>query len=89
MKLATTTCDFGIYPSHEERIRHLYDAGFRIFVSMDNYVEASAQVTESYFRQTRRWVTGAKMAYASETFEDLFNPAAVLNNQRGDVPADE
>ena len=56
---------------------------------MDNYVEASAQVTESYFRQTRRWVTGAKMAYASETFEDLFNPAAVLNNQRGDVPADE
>ena len=72
-----------------DKYNALYDAGFRIFVSMDNYVEASAQVTESYFRQTRRWVTGAKMAYASETFEDLFNPAAVLNNQRGDVPADE
>ena len=72
-----------------DKYNALYDAGFRIFVSMDNYVEASAQVTESYFRQTRRWVTGAKMAYASETFEDLFNPAAVLNNQRGDVLADE
>ena len=72
-----------------EKYNTLYNAGFRIFVSMDNYVTASAQVTESYFRQTRRWVTGAKMTYASETFEDLFNPASVLNNQRGDVPADE
>ena len=72
-----------------DKYNALYNAGFRIFVSMDNYVEASAQVTESYFRQTRRWVTGAKMAYASESFADLFNAASVLNNQRGEVPADE
>ena len=52
-------------------------------------MEASAQVTESYFRQTRRWVTGAKMTYASDSFADLFNAASVLNNQRGEVPADE
>lgn len=39
MKLATTTCDFGIYPSHEERIRHLYDAGFR-YIDLSLYTEA-------------------------------------------------
>ncbi len=36
MKLATTTCDFTIYPSHEERIRHLHDAGFR-YVDLSLY----------------------------------------------------
>lgn len=67
----------------------LYNAGFRFFVGMNNDMAASAQVTESYFRQTRRWVTGAKMTYASESFADLFNASSVLNNQRGEVPADE
>lgn len=38
MKLATTTCDFGIYPTHEERIRHLYDAGFR-YIDLSLYTE--------------------------------------------------
>ena len=71
-----------------DKFNALYNAGFRIFVGMDNYSN-SAQVTNSYFRQTRRWVTGAKMTYASENFTDLFNPANVLNNQRGEVPADE
>lgn len=67
----------------------LYNAGFRIFVGMNNDLAASSQVTDNYFRQTRRWVTGAKMTYASESFADLFNAASVLNNQRGEVPADE
>ena len=71
-----------------DKFNTLYNAGFRIFVGMDN-TGNSAQVTNSYFRQTRRWVTGAKMTYASESFTDLFNPADVLNNQRGEVPADE
>lgn len=71
-----------------DKFNTLYNAGFRIFIGMDN-MGNSAQVTNSYFRQTRRWVTGAKMAYASENFTDLFNPALVLNSQRGDVPADE
>ena len=39
MKLATTTCDFGIYPTHEERIRHLYDAGFR-YIDLSLYTES-------------------------------------------------
>ena len=39
MRLATTTCDFGIYPTHEERIRHLYDAGFR-YIDLSLYTEA-------------------------------------------------
>ena len=39
MKLATTTCDFGMYPTHEERIRHLYDAGFR-YIDLSLYTEA-------------------------------------------------
>ena len=67
----------------------LYNAGFRIFVGMNNDLAASSQVTDNYFRQTRRWVTGAKMTYASESFADLFNAASVLNNQRGEVPAAE
>ena len=72
-----------------EKYNVLYNAGFRYFVGMNNDMPASAQVTDEYFRHTRRWVTGAKMAYAPESFEDLFNPATVLNNQRGEVPADE
>ncbi len=36
MKLATTTCDFTIYPTHEERIRHVHDAGFR-YVDLSLY----------------------------------------------------
>ena len=71
-----------------DKFNTLYNAGFRIFVGMDN-MGNSAQVNNAYFRQTRRWVTGAKMTYASENFTDLFNPAEVLNNQRGEVPADE
>lgn len=71
-----------------DKYNTLYNAGFRIFVGMDN-MGNNAQVTNAYFRQTRRWVTGAKMAYASENYTDLFNPATVLNNQRGEVPADE
>ena len=71
-----------------DKFNALYNAGFRIFIGMDN-MGNSAQVNNAYFRQTRRWVTGAKMAYRSENFTDLFNPATVLNNQRGDVPADE
>ena len=39
MRLATTTCDFGMYPTHEERIRHLYDAGFR-YIDLSLYTEA-------------------------------------------------
>ena len=72
-----------------EKYDALYNAGFRIFVGMDNTTAASAQVTDTYFRQTRRWVTGAKMAYASDSFTDLFDASTVLSTQRGDVPADK
>ena len=71
-----------------DKFNTLYNAGFRIFVGMDN-MGNSTQVNNAYFRQTRRWVTGAKMTYTSENFTDLFNPAEVLNNQRGEVPVDE
>ena len=71
-----------------DKYNTLYNAGFRIFVGMDN-MGNNAQVNSAYFRQTRRWVTGAKMTYASENFTDLFNPSAVLNNQRGEVPVEE
>lgn len=72
-----------------EKFDALYNAGFRIYVGMDNATAASAQVTDTYFRQTRRWVTGAKMAYASDSFTDLFDASTVLSPERGDVPADE
>jgi hypothetical protein len=72
-----------------EKFETLYNAGFRVFVGMNNDMPASGLVADTYFRQTRRWVTGAKMAYASESFSDLFNASAVLSTERGDVPADE
>ena len=37
MKLATTTGDFALFtPSHAERLRHVYDAGFR-YVDLSMY----------------------------------------------------
>lgn len=72
-----------------EKFETLYNAGFRVFVGMNNDLPASGLVADTYFRQTRRWVTGAKMAYASESFSDLFNASTVLSTERGDVPADE
>ena len=72
-----------------EKFETLYNVGFRVFVGMNNDMPASGLVADTYFRQTRRWVTGAKLAYASETFSDLFNASTVLSTERGDVPADE
>lgn len=71
-----------------DKFTELHNAGFRFYIGMDNEVAASAQVNPNYFRQTRRWVTGAKMAYASDMYTDLFDAAAVLNTERGEVPAE-
>ena len=71
-----------------EKFEELHNAGFRIYIGMDNETAASALVNPNYFRQTRRWVTGAKMAYASDMYTDLFNASAVLSTERGEVPAD-
>lgn len=71
-----------------DKFTELHNAGFRFYIGMDNEVAASAQVNPNYFRQTRRWVTGAKMAYASDMYTDLFDAAAVLSTERGEVPAE-
>lgn len=71
-----------------DKFDELYNGGYRIFIGMNNDVAASAQVHSSYFRQTRRWVTGAKMAYAADSFTDVFNAATVLSTERGEIPAE-
>ena len=71
-----------------EKFEELHAAGFRIYIGMDNETTASALVNPNYFRQTRRWVTGAKMAYAPNMYSDLFDASTVLSSERGEVPAD-
>ncbi len=71
-----------------EKFEELHNAGYRIYIGMDNESAASALVNPNYFRQARRWVTGAKMAYASDSFTDLFNASTVLSTERGEVPAE-
>lgn len=66
----------------------LRGAGFRYFIGMDNNVKSWADVTTDYFRQTRRLVSGAKMAYSANLFSDLFDASTVLNSQRGVVPSE-
>ena len=69
-----------------DRYAVLRDAGFRYYIGMGNSTDSWADVTGDYFRQTRRLVSGAYMAYSPEMFDDLFDATTVLNSQRGTVP---
>lgn len=73
-------------PYEGDRYDMLYESGFRFYIGMDHSVLSKAQVAEDYVRQTRLLVSGSRMAHSAEVFRDLFDAAAVLNSDRGEVP---
>ncbi len=65
----------------------LYNAGFRFFIGQDHSSQGWVQVDDSFVRQTRRLVTGGRLAYDTEVFADLFDVSKVtLSVDRGTVP---
>ena len=60
----------------------LYNFGFRYFIGMDSSVKAWTQLTGTYVRQMRRWVTGSNMTAHASWYSDLFDAAAVLDKTR-------
>ena len=71
-----------------EKFQTLYQSGFRYFVGMDHSVKAQAQIGSNYFRDTRRLVSGSRMAHSADVFSDLFDAAFVLSSERGEVPSE-
>ena len=76
------TSDIGDYSGAKFGV--LYDAGFRYFIRHGS--SPSAEVNNTYVRQSRLMVTGENMAWHSDQFSSYFDCAAILNNQRGSVP---
>lgn len=76
------TSDIGDYSGAKFGV--LSDAGFRYFIKHGS--APSAEVNNSYVRQTRLMVTGENMAWHSDQFSKYFDSAAILNNLRGNVP---
>lgn len=64
----------------------LSEAGFRFFIGMENAKTNWAEVTGDYCRQTRRLVSGSRLAHNADIFADLFDATGVLDNSRGNVP---
>lgn len=65
----------------------LYNTGFRFFIGQDHSSQGWVQVDSSFVRQTRRLVTGARLAYDTQVFADLFDVTKVtLSTDRGTVP---
>lgn len=65
----------------------LKDFGFSYFIGQDSSTKAWGQITDTYFRQTRRNVTGALMYYSYSYYEDLFDATKVIDSARGEVPS--
>ena len=70
-----------LYTGNKYNILSQY--GFTYYVRKDSTVDAWGQVTDDYARMSRREVGGALMYNSPELFEDLFNPATVLDPNRG------
>lgn len=60
----------------------LYNAGFRYYIGMDNTVKTWVQLTGTYARQMRRWVTGSYLKSHASWYSDVFDAAAVLDSNR-------
>ena len=69
-----------------EKYNALKDFGFCYFIGQDSATRAWGQITDSYFRQTRRNVTGALMYYSYSYYEDLFDATKLIDTGRGEVP---
>lgn len=69
-----------------EKFEILHDAGFGYYIGMDHSSKGWVEVKSNYVRQTRRLVTGARLAYDTEVFSDLFDTTGILSTVRGTVP---
>lgn len=69
-----------------EKFEILRDAGFGYFIGMDHSSTGWVEVKSNYVRQTRRLVTGSRLAYDTEVFSDLFDTTGILSTVRGTVP---
>lgn len=61
----------------------LSEFGFRYYIGMDTESAGWSQVTDSYVRQNRRWITAANLTDHAEWFAELFDAEQVLSSQRG------
>ena len=76
------TSDIGDYGGAKFQV--LSGCGFRFFVRHGS--QPYAEINNTYVKQSRLMVTGENMAWHSDQFSALFDCAAILNNQRGNVP---
>lgn len=76
------TSDIGDYGGAKFQV--LTGCGFRYFVRHGS--QPYAEINNTYVKQSRLMVTGENMAWHSDQFSGLFDCAAILNNQRGNVP---
>jgi len=76
------TSDIGDYSGAKFQVLH--DCGFRFFLRHGS--APSAEINNTYVKQSRLMVTGENMAWKSDQFSNYFDCAAILNNLRGNVP---
>ena len=76
------TSDIGDYGGAKFQV--LSGCGFRFFLRHGS--KPYAEINNTYVKQSRLMVTGENMAWHSDQFSGLFDCAAILNNQRGNVP---
>ena len=76
------TSDIGDYGGAKFQV--LSGCGFRFFLRHGS--QPYAEINNTYVKQSRLMVTGENMAWHSDQFSALFDCAAILNNQRGNVP---
>lgn len=55
----------------------LNNFGFKYYIGMDNSTDSWGQLTGSYYRQSRRWVTGTNLD--GDMFSDLFDSSKVID----------
>lgn len=65
----------------------LKSQGFKFYLGFAEDGDPWSTVTDSYVRQGRIMVSGATMTHHSGWFSGMFDPQAVLDQSRGDVPA--
>lgn len=84
MKLATTTGDFTVYKKQEDRIKHLYDAGFRYIdmdFSADNMDEFMSGNWQDRAKELRAYAEnlGMKFVQAHSPCGNAFDPNQTEN----------
>ncbi len=69
-----------------EKYNVLNDAGFRYFLGFCTDGVSWSSVSDNYVRIGRILVTGANMAHNADWFTNIFDPASILDSNRGNVP---